>query len=528
MSRLLAVSWNAGHLRFVFAKSEKNGSLRVLSAGRRALSADDDQAAPNIAVKIQELIGELKAGRSRLLLCLNRGMIDAATFAVPPATDDELPVIVNNLAQRELPGLSADGVIDYVALPPDEHGSRNVIAMALHAGDIRSVTDIVSAAGSEKCQAILATCSLRIFASPKSEGDHTASLVISSGDETAQILAVQDDLPILTRTIRLPPEMKPADRVSFVASEVTRTLLSDSRFADQTTELSEVVVVGSEIEAAPLINEFQGQFPFEIRRVSTRSLIDGDAGEASMCAFAPLVAALKEEALNRRPAIDFLNPRRPPPPARLRNRILAAATVAALLVGCGWYYVHSTFAELQQENTSLKSRLAELDELVGETRAKRNRARVLDAWQKSRLCWLDELRDITVRMPSSPQLAVQQFSATSSGSGFVVSFQGTSRSPEAVRQMEDSFRDQYHELRTPGIRERTDGKQSVWDFQTTMQVRSRPKDRYLAVDRTTRNAAPAGDRSSDEPTSAEPPDSATAAAVLAGAPATADSKEPQP
>ena len=118
-------------------------------------------------------------------------------------------------------------------------------------------------------------------------------------------------------------------------------------------------------------------------------MVDGEAGDASVSAYAPLVAAMKQEATGSPAAIDFLHPRRPPKATRQRNRILAAVTMAAVLIAGGWYYVHAQFAEATAENTRLKTRLRELDELVKETRSKRNLAKVLTAWESDRLSWLD-------------------------------------------------------------------------------------------------------------------------------------------
>ena len=160
--------------------------------------------------------------------------------------------------------------------------------------------------------------------------------------------------------------------------------------------------------------------------------------------------------------------------------MLAIVATALLLIGGGWYYVNSMFAEARAENVRLKERSRELDELVKDTRSKRNLAKVLTAWDSSRLSWLDELRDLTIRTPSSPDLTIDQFSAASSGRDFVVSFRGTSKRPDVIRAMEVQLRDKYHSPKTPGIREIRNGKESSWSFQTTMKVRNRPKSSFVS------------------------------------------------
>ncbi|MEO1979997.1 MAG: hypothetical protein ABGZ24_05725 [Fuerstiella sp.] len=497
MPRLLAINWNSSVIRYVLGNAERDGALRVLEAGERKPDPDEstDDAQLSIAERVCSLVRELKATKATLLLCVNRSVVDSVTFSVPPASAAELPTIVRNMALRQLTGVSDDSVIDFVSYPSVESGGGTVSAMALPVTEQQQIQDIIQKSGCSTVRAVVITQPLRIFATCKAEEDRTATLVVSQGAESTHVLIVQNGLPRLSRTIRLGRAMRGEEAAAYIASELQRTLISAGSQIEEDIGISDVVVVGSEIEAAILVNTLDDQLSAEVRRVSSRSLLDGDAGDAAVGAYAPLIAALKEEALGMRPEVDFANPKRPPPPVNKRKRVLSIAAGIALLVAGGWYFVHSQFAEIATENTRLRVRVKELDELVRKTRSKRNLAKVLTAWESSRMSWLDELRDLTIRMPSSSELAVQQFSAGPSGSASVVSFRGTSSSPAAIGKMEESLRDQYHRVRTPGIREVKDGKKSVWSFQTTIRTASRQQKDY------TSHLAAAPERLKNEPTS---------------------------
>ncbi|MEQ9408389.1 MAG: hypothetical protein RIK87_11710 [Fuerstiella sp.] len=523
MSKLLAVRWNFESLRFVFGESGKNGSLRVIQAGERIFAtasspvedtaqgdtaqgdtAQDDPAredpaqedravedgaqdAPpaaditiDPALHIAALVRELKAGKATLLLCLNRAVVDSATFDVPPASDAELPTIVRNMALRQLPGLTDDSVLDFITYPPASTGGRAVNVMALAAAEQQQIEEIAAASGCARQRALVVTHPLSLFAPPVAEDNTTATLVVSKGQQLAHLLLLKNNLPVLSRSLRLAQDMKGEDEAEFIAAETSRTLLACATTTDDELKIGQIVVVGSEIESASLISVLGEHLGADVLRVSVKSVVDGEAGDASVSAYAPLVAAMKQEASGIAPAVDFLHPRRPPKATRQRNRILAAATMAVVLVAGGWYYVHAQFAEATAENTRLKTRLRELDDLVRETRSKRNLAKVLTAWEDNRLSWLDELRDITIRTPSSPRLVLQQLSAAASGSNYVVSFRGIGQTPDVIRAMEEQLRDKWHEPRTPGIRELKEGKNSLWSFQTTMNLKSRDKDQYVS------------------------------------------------
>ncbi len=488
MSKILAVSWTPELLRYVYVQSEKNGLMRVIGAGEKERHAEKqekpvnsqeseeepNESGPSLADLLKSLISELGASKATLLLCINRGAVDSITFSVPPASESELPTLVRNMAIRQLQGINEESLLDYIAYEPEEDGTRKVSAMVLPAEHQQMIQELVDAANCPLHRLLITPHSLRIFAPPQSGESSTATLVISEAADAAHLLIVQNQLPVLSRTVRLSSDMSTERREQFVASEIQRTLLAED------VKIGNLVLVGSEVETALLVRSLQDQYSFDIQQVSSASLIEGDVSGAAFGIYTPLVAALKGEAIGAIPAIDFANPKKPPVPINMRNRVLSIAAAVILIVGGGWYYVDSQFAEIEGEIAKLKERRNELNVSVKKTRTKRNLAKVLARWESSRIDWLDELRDLTIRIPSSPELSLQQFAASPTRKGAVVSFRGTSKSPEAIRQMEVSLGDQYHQLKTPGIRERKQGKKSIWTFQTTMNIRSRPREAYIS------------------------------------------------
>ena len=479
MSRLLAVTWNFQVLRYILADTTKDGRFRVVTCGERALETDGDPDGvySGIQSQVKQVVSELKATKARLLLCVNRGAVDSVRFTVPPCTDAELPVIVRNMAQRQMSGITEDTTIDFLSTPYVEGEPRIVDVMAMADSDEKRVRLIVEESGCHDARILIVTHPLRIFAPPKPAGDNSATLVISKGEQTAHFLVVQNGLPVLSRTVRLAPNARAVDESQFITAEIQRTLLTaGERLLDG--DFTDAIVVGTELEANALVNELSDRFPATVKRVSPEILVDGEAGDTGIGAYAPLIAALREESTETIPAIDFANPRRPPEPVNYRNRIIAAIAAAAIFVGGGWYYLHAQMSARETENALLRTELDDLKDTVRKNRSRRNLAKVMTAWENSRMSWLDELRDITQRMPSSPAVTVDQFSGSPSGSAFVVSFNGTGQSPDAIIQMENALRDAYHEPKTPGTREVKNGNESAWTFQTTMKVKRRSADQY--------------------------------------------------
>lgn len=485
MSKLLSVSWSSDSLHYVFAETRKGGVIRVLNAGEKLFPSNPDDEEPESADdllvrQLQEVSAECKASRAKLILAVGRGSVDSATFIVPPSTESELPTLVENMAQRQLTGLGDDPTIDFVSFPPQEDGSRSVSAMALASPDSKLIQRLVEASGCQTASAIVVTHPLRTFAPTLPEGDESATLVVSKGLQAAHILVVQHGSPVLSRTIRLAPGASREEEAAFIAAEIQRTVLTIGEHLNNDIAIGNAVLVGSQFETTALAEALEGRVEASVSQVSAAEFVEAESAEATQGTYAPLIAALREEATGTQPAVDFLHPKKPPTQVGKRNKLLAIAAGVLLLVGGGWYYVHSLFAEVEGRIADVEPQLKDITEFLKETASMRKQAAGLARWDASRMNWLDELRDLTIRMPSSPELTVRQFAATPAGSGYTVTFQGTSKSPEAHRAMEVGIQDKYHTTRTPSFSQTGSGKNLQWNFRTTLQIRRRSKKEYRA------------------------------------------------
>lgn len=534
MSKHLAVSWNADSLCYVLAETHKRGTVRVLAAGEESIAGSPDGSAAagesaDVALRLREVVSRLKASRAKLILCVGRGSVDSARFTVPPASAEELPMLVRNMAQRQLTGLGDDATIDFVSFPPLDDGSRQVSAMAMAAADERLIHRMVQAAGCAAASAVVITHPLRTFAPSQDETDRSAALVISKGLQSAHLLVVQQQRPVLSRTVRLAPGAGQEAEAQFICGEIQRTILTVGDQLEHGVEIRNAVLVGAAVETEALAISLEGRIDAAVSRIAASDVVEGAAGEADRGVYAPLLAAVRESAAETAPAVDFLNPKRPPTKTGKRNRLIAVAAILLLGVGTGWYWIDSLFAEWRDRIADLQPQLESIAETVDGTRALRRQASGLIRWEASRMNWLDEIRDITIRMPSSPELSVRQFAASPSRSGFTVAFQGTSRSPEAHRAMELGIQDRYHTTRTPSFSESRQGTDVVWNFRTTLQIRPRAKKDYTAHRQLDLHPAEASARPAEmrQPASSESAAGAPSAGVRKSMPNQAAAEVPQ-
>lgn len=481
MSKVIAIDRTERHLRYVLADIRSRMPVSILSTGCIQASEDAESVTEELGGRLRRVLSEHKATKARVLMGVGRGGLETAEFSVPAAEESELPLLVRNLAMRHVSSISEETAIDFLASAPRTDRSRDVIAMTVREDVLQDLAGLTAAAGVSASRILVRPYELQVLGQEAALAGQVVLMVCSSA-QVVDVLLVHPEGRRLARSIRVPQSPSVSTSAGLVVNEIRRTLFALPVEDFDATHIDRIVLLAGPDELQPLATELgtgldapvQRQHPFADRRVRVPSLPE----EASE--LAPLVGMVLFEAEGRHP-VDFLNPRRPPEPASRRRALLWGAAAAAALVAGGVYFVRGQFAEIDAHNAALVARRNELKELTREVQPKLQLARTLAGWERSRISWLDELRDLTLRMPASSDLTVQRFSASPSrGNEAVVTFSGESRSPEIVSQMEQSLRDEHHQPRTPGVRERLTEDRSVWTFQTTMTVKARSADEYTA------------------------------------------------
>jgi hypothetical protein len=483
MPRVLTVQWDQQRIRFAVADTGRRGSASLTAAGVTDVDSGDDPLCERIGQTLKGIVAEHKAEKARVVIALARGSVDVAHLALPMAQDAELPALVANMAPREIPGLAEDAPVDFIAAPAGPDGMRPVTAMALHNDDRLQVESVCRVAGITPARISVAPYALASLIEQNETSQPT--LLVSSGSGQADILILKDGQPVVARTLRLLGSDDARQQADHINAEVQRTLFSLPSDNLETTDLTRLVVFGDQERTTHFASELAVDFDIAPERIDPLAQLSSDTDdEADVSGLASLIGMILEEARGQRAPIDFANPKKPAPPVSRTPKIVAVVATLLLLIGGGWYYAWSQFNEIEQDNARLAARLAELKELNQKASKKRRLDKALTLWDTSRVSWLDELRDLTLRMPPSRDVKIQQLSISpSSGGTFVATFNGTARNAATVETMEFGLRDRWHQLRTPGVREqaqRRRGKDSAWSFQTTMTLKPRRSQHYVS------------------------------------------------
>jgi hypothetical protein len=474
---MLAVDWDRHEARYVLGTTA-SGKVKVHAIGSVSLvdvAEGGREPQPDLSGSLAAALAEEKVGRLPALVGVERSSIEILHFTLPPAKDTELPELVAHQAMRESPSIGEHSVVDFVPIHDNPSTPRGVIAAALSPDERERIRRTCEAAGLKPARMLLrpfAAASLFLRTASPSEETY---LLVNRITEEVDLTIVVDGRPVFFRTVRLPEGADPSQLTERLLMEINRTLAAapQTHLGGETVEC--VYLFGRDDDHQDLVARVREDLflpakvsnPFEVLRVE-EELIPEDSGR-----FVPLLGMLLDEAAGSH-AVDFLHPREKPKPVsrkRIAAIVGAVLAVAVLVVG---HQRYSTWAEIDADCEALRE---ELDELKKATDKADDLGKLVDAvgaWKSSEVVWLDELRDLSLRLPSARNLMLSQMSMRlSPPAGGRVEFEGVMRAPEVLVSLERSVDDEYRDVDSKGVRERMGEKEYTWTFDTSLVVESR-------------------------------------------------------
>jgi Tfp pilus assembly PilM family ATPase len=448
MTRLLAIDWDRREARCILAESagKKLKVLGVGSAPQVDVAEGGSPVQPDLGGSLRAAVDDRRPGRAATLVGIDRASVDLMNFALPPATDAELPELIANQAMRESQLATEEASIDFVALSDDPAEPRPVIAAVLGPEQRGRIEGACSSAGLRPQRIVLRALAAASLVA-RSGAPEEVRLLLNVLGEEADLTLLVDGRAVLLRTVRLPAGLDDESAAGRLLAEVQRTVLVAQQGALGGRAVERLVLFGGPDEHPVLADRLREDLsmpvsvldPFRAAGVPS-AIVPENPGR-----YASLLGMLLDEADGKPHAIDFLHPKRPPKPLDRRRPLLIAAAlamVAALAVG---YSTWSELRDLDDTNEGLAQQLRDRDDLVREASKDRQLIEAVRQWKASDVNWLDELRDLSERFPSMRQARVTQLSLTPGRSGGQIHLQGLVRDPGVAAEIERRLREAGHE-----------------------------------------------------------------------------------
>ncbi len=483
MSRILALDWDEQEIRYVLARGWR-GRVTVLALGSQTLvdvAQAGEKPRPDVEGSLRALLSDRKFSGARVVIGVESARVELIPLELPPADDRELPQLVLHQVVRQLQQPAENLVVDFLPMEGDGRSRRRVLAAVLSREELERICGLLRRMKLRPSRIVFRPLAVVALLSQLVPRIPSPSLLINKVGHQVDMTVLVDRRPVFFRSIRLPEASLPS-QISRMVLEAERTVTVTAASSMGGEKLARVFLFGVPGEHHDLVERLSDQLsapvelidPFQCVGLADAALPEGSSR------FSAHIGMIVEEAAKIRPAVDFLHVRKPPPELKRSHVLLAAATAVVLLVGAGLWTFWSQYSAIARENTALELELKELTAAANKAAQQQRLIRAVADWVGSEVVWLDELADLSLRLPAPRDLVISRLTASTGGkTGATVFVQGFIRDPRILQQMEYGIRDKFRRIETPRIFEREVAGETIWSFESSIVVAPRQAGEYL-------------------------------------------------
>jgi len=455
--------------------------------GKTEEKADSSQI--KIGAVLKKLLKENHVGGGTTVLAAQRSQLEFLSLTLPVTTESLLPEMVKNQVLRDSTTYVESSPLDFMSFGPiaGQEGQQRVAAFSMTRANIKELRQTLSAAGRRMQRLELRGPALVEFIRTGKYGllPGEPVLLVQEVCDEVDFVIFDDNHVVYLRSIKIQTGLSVEERVQRLNVEILRTIAAGMNDlanktlgkvvffnAETDTELLAESLAESEIALEP-VN------PFTLVRCSSHCVVPERAGR-----YAALIGMILAETQKNRPLIDLLHPHeKPKPPNYLLGCLVTIVAMGSVVAGI-WYWNKIELAKQADEIAALeKSR----DDIAGQLNSTFPLFSVLNNaknWDDAYgIIVLDELRDITLRLPKAPDLVVTRLSYNGSYQGrpvFIISAKITKvEIYQQFRQM--LIGDRSHMLiQSPGPINNPGGGGYKYEFNAVIVCQRRPYAAYIS------------------------------------------------
>ncbi len=429
---------------------------RILAAG--SLDAEDSRP---LAEQLQEQLATHKVRCRQAVLLLPRGELEVTSHQLPPATKSELPELVYNATAAEFDDTAGEQINDFLVTHQDDTGCETLV-FSMPDQRIKDYVASFKTAGMKLLGITFSGLGSVELLKRVIQRPAATAVSVAIGDADVDLAVTENGRAVMFRSIPCSAEEDHV-RAERLGTEVRRTLALAHHGADEPTRLYLIGDVETHEKLAQLLAEqlsVSASVVNPLNHVELATDIESSSRYANLIGMA---CAWNGAGLE----LNFLAPRRPPRKASPWRRVAFWGAIAAtVLVGISfvaWKDRTDELAAIDQQKQHLKQLAGRANKAL----AAQDVADAIDAWRTDDIAWLDELRELSERLPGGEQALIRRMSMSTDASGKgVIDLAVQVSQPEVVAHLEDALRDERHSVSSKRVTESDEKAKLPWAFET--------------------------------------------------------------
>jgi hypothetical protein len=511
--RMVVVHWDRDQLFYFISngtsRTLKEGEFGVVplispsvvqggaggGAGTGGVAEESKPQAPLMA--LAKHLQEQRLSVNRLVVLLARPELDLLTLSLPPASNDELPILVAAEVEQQQGETQDPPAVDYFVIQDlakqEERADRakvareqaetdrsensrvgnseiaasgpgkQVFAFALNQRFLQGLQDQCNEAGF-KLLAIgsrhLAPLSLLRQANV-AERSLAISIHLLAGE--AEVAICRGSEPLMLRSIRYSNE-DPERVAEQIDTEANRclTLLPQS--------LGELPVSWMVYEtgefARQVAKSVEAQEPGKVRLLDP---LTGWSLSGPSTSAATVGAALDLQQFQSLP-VNLLAPKRAPTPPNPWLRWGGLGGLAAAATVAGSTFMLRDVGELREQATAAQNELKDTVRVTSKYQEKSDQVAWVESWLGDQVDWVSELSDLASRLPDGKDATVRRLTATINAKGNgALDLSMQVKSQEIISELENRIRGAKYTIVSKQITQNADSQEYPWQFESHIE-----------------------------------------------------------
>ncbi len=367
-----------------------------------------DQKSFELGRRIRRVLHENGVRGGRLIFVLSRDHVEILNLVVPKMPENDLPDIVKNQVLRDSTTFNEGFPLDFLPLKSGEQfEGQKILSASISRIDLRHLKTTGSALGGKMSRLELRLTALSEFVRAGLIEISDPTLLVQEASDEISFALFDHGEPAYLRSVRIQSELSDSDRTERLKKEITRTLMIGS----EGEPVQKVLLFGGPDDYGRLTEDLTAQGidvqkvdPFRLPGVGvTARTLPENPGR-----FAPLVGGLLAEIPKGKPVLDLLHPRQKPKPPNYSLYFILFFIALGVGLGFLWRWNKKDLAAKLAELQSLQSKAAALQAEYQSLNPQFTILNNASRWNQFGVNVLDELRDITERIPTAPELAVSR------------------------------------------------------------------------------------------------------------------------
>ncbi|MEZ6141610.1 MAG: pilus assembly protein PilM [Zavarzinella sp.] len=406
MSRFIILDIDQQHVHVVSGQAK--GKMASANIAITATFSSTDDTTYQLGKQLREILKTHRIAAAPVIVVVGRDKVVVKDLKIPPAEAHDEPNLVKFQATRELNEAPDSVILDYTTQTRlDADGQRKVLVSVLRKDSLKYWKAICAAAGLELAGITLRPYALQAAAShaiatgeiTAPENKFASHAVIARGESWGELIICRDGEVVFTRLL---PALA-LQSENGLLGEIRRNVAVYNASARQ--QPVEAIYVA---EASGSIASWGGRLAsgldIPVQVFNPLANVPNDIVPQEYGRFAGLVGGLALRAASSKLPINFVTPRKATvkkDPSQIKLKYLAFAIIGFVflaLVG-GAIYASTLKSEVER----LQKKVAGLDEDLKKLELDKKKLDILKDWSSSRVCWLDELYDMTARLPDPKQ-----------------------------------------------------------------------------------------------------------------------------